>query len=58
LDFCGENGREGGGRGRSSGAEKVLGGGDGGKDGDTVTERVIGGKEEIDLVDLKGVGVA
>jgi hypothetical protein len=35
-----------------------LGGGSGGEDGDTVTERVIGGEEEIDLIDLKRVGVA
>jgi hypothetical protein len=58
LDFGGEDGGEGGGRGRWSGAEEVLGGGGGGEDGDTVTERVIGGEEEIDLVDLEGVGVA
>ena len=35
-----------------------MGGSGEGEDGDTVTERVIGGEEEIDLVDLKGVGVA
>jgi len=58
LDFGGEDGGEGGGRRRWSGAEEVLGGGGRGEDGDTVTERVIGGEEEIDLVDLKGVGVA
>ena len=57
-DFGGEDGGEGGGMGRWSGAEEVLGGGSGGEDGDTVTERVIGGEEEIDLVDLEGVGVA
>ncbi len=58
LDFGGEDGGEGGGRGRWSRAEKILGGGGGGEDGGTVTERVIGREEEIDLVDLKGVGVA
>ena len=58
LDFGGENGGQGAGRGRWSGAEEVLGGGGGREDGDTVTERVIGGEEEIDLVDLEGVGVA
>ena len=58
LDFGGEDGGKGVGRGRWSGAEEVLGGGGGGEDGDTVTKRVIGGEEEIDLVDLKGVGVA
>ena len=58
LDFGGEDGGKGGGRGRWSGAEEVLGGGGCGEDGDTVTERVIGGEEKIDLVDLKGVGVA
>ena len=58
LDFGGEDGGEGGGRGRWSRAEEVLGGGSGGEDGDTVKERVIGGEEEIDLVDLEGVGVA
>ena len=58
LDFGGEDGGEGGGGGRWSGAEEVLGGGSGGEDGDTVTERVIGGEEEIDLVYLKRVGVA
>ena len=35
-----------------------MGGGSRGEDGDTVTERVIGGEEKIDLIDLKGVGVA
>jgi len=35
-----------------------LGGSGCGEDGDTVTERVIGGEEKIDLVDLEGVGVA
>ena len=58
LDFGGEDGGEGGGMGRWSGAEEVLSGSSRGEDGDTVTERVIGGEEEIDLVDLKGVGVA
>ena len=58
LDFGGENGGEKGGRGRWSGAEEILSGGGGGEDGDTVTKRVIGREEEIDLVDLKGVGVA
>ena len=58
LDFGGEDGGEGGGGGRWSGAEEVLGGGGGGEDGDTVTERIIGGEEKIDLVDLEGVGVA
>ena len=58
LDFGGENRGEGGGGRRWSGAEKVLGGGGCGEDGDTATEGVIGGEEEIDLVDLKGVGVA
>jgi len=58
LDFGGEDGGQGSGRGRWSGAEEFLGRGGGGEDGDTVTERVIGGEEEIDLVDLKGVGVA
>ena len=58
LDFGGEDGGEGGGRGSWSGAEEVLGRGGGREDGDTVSERVIGGEEEIDLVDLKGVGVA
>jgi hypothetical protein len=58
LEFGGENGGEGGGRGRWSRAEEVLGGGSRGEDDDTVTERVIGGEEEIDLIDLKGVGVA
>lgn len=58
LDFGGEDGGEGGGERRWSGAEEVLSGGDGGEDGDTVTERVIGREEEIDLVDLEGVGVA
>ncbi len=58
LDLGGENGGEGGGRGRWSRAEEVLGGGGCGEDGDTVTEMVIGGEEEIDLVDLEGVGVA
>lgn len=58
LDFGGEDGGEGIGRRRWSEAEEVLGGGSGGEDGDTVTERVIGGEEEIDLVDLEGVGVA
>ena len=58
LDFGGENGGKGGSRGRWSGAEEVLGRGGGGEDGDTMTKRVIGGEEEIDLIDLKGVGVA
>jgi hypothetical protein len=58
LDFGGEDGGKGGERGRWSRAEEVLGGGSRGKDGDTVTERVIGGEEEIDLIDLEGVGVA
>ncbi len=58
LDFGGENRGEGGGRGRWSGAEEVLGGGGAGEDGDSVTERIIGGEEEIDLSDLEGVGVA
>ena len=58
LDFCGEDGGQGAGRGRWSGAEEVLGRGGEGENGDTVTQRVIGGEEEIDLVDLKGVGVA
>jgi len=58
LDFGGEDGGEVGGGRRWSGAEEVLGGSGGGEDGDTVTERVIGGEEKIDLVDLKGVGVA
>ncbi len=58
LDFGGEDGGEGGGECRWGGAEEVLGGGSGGEDGDTVTERVIGGEEEIDLGDLEGVGVA
>jgi len=58
LDFGGEDGREGGRGRRWSGAEEVLGGIGCGEDGDTVTERVIGGEEEIDLIDLKGVGVA
>ena len=35
-----------------------MGGGCRGEDGDSVTERVIGGEEKIDLVDLEGVGVA
>jgi len=54
LDFGGEDG----GWGRWSGAEEVLGRGGGREDGDTVTERIIGGEEKNDLVDLKGVGVA
>ena len=58
LDFGGEDGGKGGGRGRWSRAEEVLGGSGGGEDGDTVTERVIGREEKIDLIDLKGVGVA
>ena len=58
LDFGGEDGGKGGGRGRWSRAEEVLSGGDGGEDGDTVTKRVIGGEKEIDLIDLEGVGVA
>ena len=58
LDFGGEDGGKGGERGRWSRAEEVLGGGSRGKDGDTVTERVIGGEEKIDLIDLEGVGVA
>ena len=58
LNFGGEDGGEGGGERRWGGAEEVLGGGSGGEDCDTVTERVIGGEEEIDLVDLEGVGVA
>jgi hypothetical protein len=58
LDFGGENGGEGRGRKRWGGAEENLSGGGGGEDGDTVTKRVIGREEEIDLIDLKGVGVA
>ena len=58
LDFGGEDGGEGGRGRRWSGAEEVLGGGGGVEDGDTVTERVIGREEKIDLIDLKGVGVA
>ncbi len=58
LDFGGEDGGKGGGRGRWSRAEEVLGGIGCGEDGDTVTERVMGGEEEIDLGDLEGVGVA
>jgi hypothetical protein len=58
LDFGGEDSGEGGGGRRWSGAEEVLGGGSRGEDGDTVTERVIGGEEKINLVDLEGVGVA
>ena len=58
LDFGGEDSGKGGGERRWGGAEEVLGGGSGGEDGDTVTERVIGGEEENDLVDLEGVGVA
>ena len=58
LDFGGEDSGEGDGRGRWSGAEEVLGGSGGGEDGDTATERVIGGEEKIDLIYLKGVGVA
>ena len=55
LDFGDEDGGKGGERGRWSRAEEVLGRGGGREDGDTVTERVIGGEEEIDLVDLEGV---
>lgn len=58
LDFGGEDGGEGGGERRWGGAEDILGGSGGGEDGDTVTERVIGREEEIDLIDLEGVGVA
>ena len=58
LDFGSEDSGEGGRRGRWRGAEEVLGGGSGGEEGDTVTERVIEGEEKIDLVDLEGVGVA
>ena len=58
LDFGGEDSGAGGGGGRWGGAQEVLGRGGGREDGDTVSERVIGGEEEIDLVDLKGVGVA
>jgi hypothetical protein len=58
LDFGGENGGEGRGRKRWSGAEEILSGGGGGEDGDKVTKRVIGREEEIDLIDLKGVGAA
>ena len=58
LDFGGEDGGEGGRGRRWSRAEEVLGRSGCGEDGDTVTERVIGGEEEIDLVDLEGVEVA
>ena len=57
LDFGGEDSGEGGGGRRWCGAEEVLGGSGGGEDGDVVAERVIGGEEKIDVVDLKGVGV-